>query len=386
MSYLDDMCARIPPVDHEAARQTQQLLDAKTKPRGSLGVLEALACRLAAIHRTPTPPLPAKAVVVLAADHGVTEEGVSAYPAEVTAQMLDNFLAGGAAINVLARQVGARMWVADFGTKIKRPLSFDFDDPAAPLPVEPIRTDEAGDPCLMGPRPRQRGTANMARGPAMSVEAALHCVDVGHFLSVVIADEGGWPGTLSHPCPATLIGVGEMGIGNTTAASALTAVFTGAPVTHVTGRGTGIDDVAWKRKVEVIERALAVNQPTRAEPIQALAMVGGFEIAGLVGLMIGAAERRIPILLDGFITGAAALVAVALCPNLRGYLIASHQSVEPGHRRILEHLELRPLLNLDLRLGEGTGAVLAMHLVEAALRIVREMATFQSAGVTNTGA
>ncbi len=366
MSLLSETCSRIQRVDPAIARQTQMLLDDKTKPRGSLGVLESLACRLAAICGCAAPALPVKAVVVMAADHGVTEEGVSAYPAEVTAQMVANFLWGGAAINVLARLAGVRMYVADLGIKQQGRFVYGTAE---------IAKEEPGAAVLLKTTPVGSGTANMTRGPAMCVDEALFGVAVGLRVAGALADSG-----------VTLIAAGEMGIGNTTAASALTTLFTGAPPQRVTGRGTGIDEAAWKRKVAVIERALAVNQPSREEPLEALAKVGGFEIAGLVGLMIGAAERRVPIVLDGFITGAAALVAVALCPAVRDYLIASHQSVEPGHRRILEHLELRPLLNLDLRLGEGTGAVLAMHLVEAALRIVREMATFRSAGVTSTGA
>jgi nicotinate-nucleotide--dimethylbenzimidazole phosphoribosyltransferase len=219
------------------------------------------------------------------------------------------------------------------------------------------------------------GTANFTRGPAMTMAQVLHGIHKGIEIAADLCSAG-----------INLIGVGEMGIGNTTAASALTAVFTGEPVERVTGRGTGIDDAAWKHKVAVIEKALAVNQPRGDQPLETLAKVGGFELAGLAGVMLGAAARKVPVLLDGFITGAAALAAVAVCPSLRHYLFASHQSVEPGHRRILEHLDLRPLLNLDLRLGEGTGAALAMHLVDAAVRIVRDMATFASAGVSNTGA
>jgi nicotinate-nucleotide--dimethylbenzimidazole phosphoribosyltransferase len=209
----------------------------------------------------------------------------------------------------------------------------------------------------------------------MSTDTALRAVDIGILLAAELASEG-----------IGLLGVGEMGIGNTTSASALTAALTGEAAEQVTGRGTGIDEERWRRKVQVIERALAVHRPDSGQPLELLARLGGFEIAGLVGVLLGAAANKIPILLDGFITGAAALTAVRLCPRLRDYLIAAHRSVEPGHRIILRHLELRPLLELDLRLGEGTGAVLAMNLVEAALRILREMATFQAAGVTDTGA
>jgi nicotinate-nucleotide--dimethylbenzimidazole phosphoribosyltransferase len=359
MTLISATCAAIQPVDHEAARQTQQCLDAKTKPRGSLGVLETLACRLAAIYGRPAPALPTKTIILMAGDHGVVAEGVSAYPSEVTAQMLRNFASGGAAINVLARQGGANVVLINMGTTGR-----GVGRGARGEEGNGIRN------CVLGP-----GTANIARGPAMTLAQACQGVETGiRVASDVCAADAG------------IIGVGEMGIGNTTASSALTAVFTGEPPARVTGRGTGIDDAAWRRKIAVIEKALAVNQPSRMLPLETLAQVGGFELAGLVGVMLGAAAKRVPIMLDGFITGAAALVAVALCPQIRDYLIASHQSVEPGHRLILENLELRPLLNLDLRLGEGTGAALALHLVDASLRIVAEMATFTAAGVTNTGA
>ena len=350
MSLLMHTCACIRSVDHEAARQTQKLLDEKTKPHGSLGMLEQLACRLAAIGGRAEGVLDGKAVVVMAADHGVAEEGVSAYPAEVTEQMVANFAHGGAAINVLARQAKAQVVVVNMGTK-RRGVEI---------------------PCIrdawLGP-----GTANFAQGPAMTMQQALQGVDIGIQLATELCAAG-----------IGLIGVGEMGIGNTTAASAMTAVFTGDAPERVTGRGTGIDEATWKRKVDVIEKALAIHQPRRDQPLEVLARVGGFELAGLAGVMLGAAAQRVPIVLDGFITGAAALAAVGLCPLVRDYLIASHQSVEPGHRRILDHLELRPLFNLDMRLGEGTGAVLAMYLIEASLRIVREMATFRSDGITTS--
>jgi nicotinate-nucleotide--dimethylbenzimidazole phosphoribosyltransferase len=350
MTPLAQAIASIRPVNLAAARAAQLLLDAKTKPRGSLGRLEELACRLAAIYRSPQPSLPRKVVVVMAADHGVAAEGVSAYPAEVTAQMVRNFATGGAAVCVLARQAGAALRIVDMGTT-----------GVASAHVLDRR---------LGP-----GTANFTRGPAMSRATAGRALDIGMRLSDELADEG-----------FGLLAVGEMGIGNTTAASALTAVLTGRPVAKVTGRGTGIDEAAWRHKVVVIERALAVNRPDAADPLGTLAQVGGFEIAGLTGLMLGAAARGLPVLLDGFITGAAALAAAQLCPAVRAYLIASHRSVEPGHRLILDELGLRPLLDLDMRLGEGTGAVLAMHLAEAALRILSEMATFTAAGVTEGGA
>jgi nicotinate-nucleotide--dimethylbenzimidazole phosphoribosyltransferase len=352
MTLLEKTCSAVVPVPPKVVEEAQACLDHKTKPRGSLGLLEEVACRAAAAYHTACPPLPNKAVVVLAADHGVAEEGVSAYPAEVTAQMVRTFAAGGAAINVLARQAGARVVVVDMGTKY----------PASDAPGVRSRR--------LGP-----GTANFTRGPAMSREAAVRGLEAGIALAGELAAEG-----------IGLVGVGDMGIANTTSASALTAVLTGSPPEEVTGRGTGIDDAGRQRKVRAIERALAINRPDRADPLGVLAQVGGFEIAGLTGVLLGAAAHRVPVVLDGFITGAAALVALALCPPLRGYLIASHRSAEPGHRAVLRQLDLRPLLDLEMRLGEGTGAVLAMHLVEAALRILREMATFASAGVSDAGA
>jgi nicotinate-nucleotide--dimethylbenzimidazole phosphoribosyltransferase len=351
MTLLEQTLAVVVPVDAAVAVRAQERLDKKTKPRRSLGRLEELACRLAAIHGSAEPPLPARAVVVMAADHGVAEEGVSAYPQAVTAQMVKNFLTGGAAINVLARQQGARVVVADLGTR------------------EPVALPQVRD-CRLGP-----GTANFTRGPAMSRAAAVRAVEIGIGLAAELSAEG-----------VGLLAVGDMGIGNTTAASAVTAVLTGRPPGHVTGRGTGIDDERLRLKIDAVERALAVNRPDPADALDVLARVGGFEIAGLAGAMLGAAARRVPVLLDGFITGSAALAAVGLCPAAGDYLIASHRSVEPGHAAILERLGQRPLLDLDLRLGEGTGAVLAMSLAEAALRILREMATFEAAGVTDAGA
>jgi nicotinate-nucleotide--dimethylbenzimidazole phosphoribosyltransferase len=352
LTVLKETCEAILPIDQEAAAQAQRLLDAKTKPRRSLGMLEDLACRLAAIYRTPCPPIPAKAIVVMAGDHGVAEEGVSAYPAEVTAQMVQNFATGGAAINVLARQASARhIVVVDMGSK------------AAAVPNGVV--DQR-----LGP-----GTANMCHGPAMSRDKAVLALEAGIRLASALANK-----------EIGLIGVGDMGIGNTTAASAVTALLTQTTVDQVTGRGTGIDGDRLQRKIAAIRRALEINKPDANDPLDVLAKVGGFEIGGLAGVMLGAAARKVPIMLDGFITGAAALIAVGLCPQVRDYLIAGHRSLEPGHGVILRHLELQSLLDLGMRLGEGTGAVLAMHLVDAALRILAEMATFSSAGVSDSGA
>jgi nicotinate-nucleotide--dimethylbenzimidazole phosphoribosyltransferase len=351
MTLLQQICAAILPVDLQAAAQAQQRLDTKTKPRRSLGMLEDLACRLAAIYRTSSPAVPAKGVVVMAADHGVAEEGVSAYPAEVTGQMVQNFAAGGAAINVLARQAGARIVVVDMGTE------------AAAVP-EGVRDRRLG-----------AGTANMTRGPAMSRHNAVLALEAGIRIADELISDG-----------AGLLAVGEMGIGNTTSASAVTTILTQTPIDQVTGHGTGIDQNRLGRKIGAIQRALEVNKPDPHDPIDVLAKVGGFEIGGLAGVMLGAAVHKVPIILDGFITGASALIAVGLCPHLRHYLIAGHRSLEPGHGVILRHLNFQPLLQLDMRLGEGTGAVLAFHLVDASLKILAEMATFSSAGVSDSGA
>jgi nicotinate-nucleotide--dimethylbenzimidazole phosphoribosyltransferase len=288
----------------------------------------------------------------MAADHGVAEEGVSAYPAEVTGQMLLNFARGGAAINVLARQAGAEVVVVDMGTQEAVP------------PTVGIRSER------LGP-----GTGNFTRGPAMNRETAVRALVVGIRIALELAREG-----------VSLLGLGDMGIANTTTSSALSAAYTGAPPEEVTGRGTGIDDAAYSRKLAAVRRGLAVHPPDPADPLDTLARLGGFEIAGLAGVVLGAASARIPVVLDGFITSAAALAAVRLVPAVGDYLVASHRSVEKGHRVVLEALGARPLFDLELRLGEGTGAALAMGLIDASLRVLHEMATFAGAGVTDSGA
>ncbi len=328
-----------------AARERQKSL---TKPQGSLGRLEDLSIRLAGITGSPRPRFPRKAVLVFAADHGVAAEGVSAYPQAVTAQMVLNFLHGGAAINVLARRAGARVVVADLGV-------------AADLPRHPeLLSRKVG-----------YGTRNVASGPAMTREQALEAIGTGAEILRREAEKG-----------VDLVATGEMGIGNTTAASAIVAAITGRPVEDVTGKGTGVDEAGWKRKVEVIERALELNRPKPADPLDVLTKVGGYEIAGLVGVVLEAAARHLPVVVDGFISGAAALIAAEICPAVVPRLIAAHNSVERGHRILLERMEMAPLLNLDLRLGEGTGAAIAMHLIDDAVALLDEMATFEEAGVS----
>ena len=338
----------IPPLDRAsegAARSRQNML---TKPQGSLGRLEELSIQLAAISGRPSPSVSRRAVIVMAADHGVAVEGVSAYPAEVTPQMVLNFLHGGAAINVLAGLARARVVVVDIGV-------------AADLPSQPGLVQ----------RKVLRGTRNMARGPAMTRSEAQECITIGMEIVQAEIEKG-----------LDLVATGDMGIGNTTPSSAITAVVTGMPAAQVTGRGTGLDDTGLATKVAVIERSLALTKPDPADPLDVLSKVGGLEIGGLAGVILGAAARRIPVVLDGFISGAAALIAVGLIPDVKPYLIAAHRSVEIGHRAILEYLGLIPILDLQMRLGEGTGAVLAFSVLEAAAATLNEMATFGDAGVS----
>lgn len=338
----------IPPFDQASAAAAQARQAQLTKPAGSLGQLESLSVQLAGITARERPLFPRKAVILMAGDHGVAREGVSAYPPEVTPQMVLNFLGGGAAVNVLARQAGARVCVVDIG------VDYDFDDHL-----------------LLVQHKIARGTANLLKGPAMSRAQAEQAIQVG----IDVLEE-------EFAAGLDLVATGDMGIGNTTPSAALTAVLTGLPVRAVTGRGTGIDDAGLERKIAAIETAIAVNRPDPADPLGVLASLGGLEIAGLVGVILAGAARRIPVVVDGFISGAAALVAAALDPRVKPYLIASHMSIEIGHKAIWDSLGQQPLLNLGLRLGEGSGAVLAFHLIEAAARILNEMATFAEAGVS----
>jgi nicotinate-nucleotide--dimethylbenzimidazole phosphoribosyltransferase len=347
-----DLDVRVRPVDGALVAAVQARLDAKTKPRGSLAVLEQLATRLAAAHGSLDPRPLAPVAVVAAGDHGVAHEGVSAYPQEVTGQMLANFAAGGAAVAVLCRSVGARLVVVDAGV-------------ASP-PMVPGVVDLS-----LGP-----GTANAAEGAAMPLETALEGLRRG----VELGREVGGGG-------AGAVALGEMGIGNTTVAAALTCSLLGLRPEEACGRGTGLDDEGVAHKVVVVRRMLEANQAALAgrDPAAALAAVGGFELAVLAGVALGAAEARSVVVLDGYISSVAGLVATRLVPALGGYLVAGHRSPEPGHARVLDALGLRPLLDLGLRLGEGSGAVLALPLLEAARAILLEMASFEDAGVTDTG-
>jgi len=355
MTWLETVARRIGPLDEAAMAATGARLDRLTKPPGSLGRLERLATQLAGITGLDLPRVERPAVVVFAADHGVTAQGVSAYPSDVTAQMVANFCRGGAAINVLARLAGARVVVVDVGV-------------AGPIPKTQASTDAGAR--LVTARVAE-GTRDMTLGPAMTRAEVSAAIEAGRSVVAELIAGG-----------ADVLAVGEMGIGNTTAASALVAAMTGRPASEVTGRGTGLDEIAVRHKVSVIEAALDRHRPEAADPVGVLAAVGGLEIAALVGAILAGAESNVPVVLDGFITGAAALVASAIAPAVSARMIASHRSSEPGHRVALERLGLEPLLDLDLRLGEGSGAALALPLVRAATAILAEMATFDGAGVS----
>lgn len=345
---LDRVLKSIGPLDSAAMAAAQKRQDDLTKPRGSLGRLEQLSVQIAGIQANATPRIVHKAIVTMAADHGVVQEGVSLYPQEVTRQMVLNFLNGGAGINVLAKHIGARNIIVDMG------VIGGFE----PVP---------GLICKM----IDFGTKDMAQGSAMTHPQAIDTLEAG--IDIVNQEE---------KKGLDIIGTGDMGIGNTTASSAIFAAISKLPVDRITGRGTGIDDLQLKGKIETIDKALAVNRPDPDNAIDVLAKVGGFEIGGLAGVILAAASKRIPIVIDGFISGAASLIAAGLSPQVKDYFVASHCSVEPGHHLMLEYLGLSPLMDLNMRLGEGTGAALGIFMAEAAVKILNEMATFTEAGVS----
>jgi nicotinate-nucleotide--dimethylbenzimidazole phosphoribosyltransferase len=348
MKILEQTIKMIKTLETKAMAAAKSRQDSLTKPVGSLGRLEELSIQLAGIQGKSHPVIRDKAIITMAGDHGVVAEKIGSWPQAVTAQMVQNFLRGGAGINVLARLAGARIIIVDMG----------------------VASELKPDPQLIS-RKIGYGTQNMYLGPAMTPEQAIKSVETG---IEIINDE--------IAKGLDIVGTGDMGIGNTTASSAISAAMTGRPVSEVTGRGTGLSDAQLAHKIEVIERALAVNRPDPSQPLDVLTKVGGFEIGGLAGVMLGGAAKHIPVVIDGFISGAAALIAVALAPPLKDYLIAAHVSAEAGHPAILRHLGLKPLLDLGLRLGEGTGAALGIYLVEAAARTLNEMATFTEAGVS----
>lgn len=350
VGYLEATFREIYPQDTTFRNQAKARLDQLTMPHWALGDLMDLAVDLAGMTRSLSPPVQRKKVVVMAGDHGVTAEGVSKYPSEVTAQMIYNFVNGGAGINALARQAGAEVVVVDMGA------TADLNELVR---EKKIISKKIG-----------KGTDNMAKGPAMARTNAVLAIEAGIQVAEQLGPE------------VDVFGTGDMGIGNTTPSAAIASVLTGNKVADVTGRGTGIDDAQLEHKIKVIEQAIYENQPDPKDGIDVLAKVGGFEIGGIAGLIIGAAAQRKPVVVDGFISTAGALIAYSLEPFVRDYIICAHRSVEQGHRLMHEKLRLKPMLDLNLRLGEGTGAALAMNLVEAAVHILTDVATFEEAGVT----
>ncbi len=350
MRKLEETVNRISPISSYLGKNLQNKLDNLTKPKGSLGRLEEMAKVVGMIKGSLTPIINRKVSFVFASDHGVVEEKVSAFPPEVTAQMVYNFLRGGAGINVLANLAGSEVIVVDIGVKEKIAAK------NSKLKVKKINY----------------GTKNMSRGPAMSREEAVKSVEAG----IEVFEEENRKGKID------IVGIGDMGIGNTTASSAITACVTSVKVEDVTSKGTGIGEEMLKNKFAVIRKSLDINKPDSSDPIDILSKVGGFEIGGMAGVILSAAANNTPVILDGFISTAGALIAAKIAPESTQYMIASHQSVEKGHKVALNYLGKKPLLNLDLRLGEGTGAALAMILVEAGIRILNEMASFQEAKVS----
>ena len=350
MKLIDKSIASIKPLNDVVFEQANERLANQARPAGSLGMLEPASARLAAIFGTLDVRLDNKVIVTCAGDHGVTDEGVSLFPQEVTAQMVFNFVNQGASINVLAKHAGARVKVADLG------VNFDFD------PALPIFHKKVG-----------KGTQNFARVPAMRREDAVKSVEAGIEIINELLAEG----------PVDMLGTGDMGIGNTTPSSAVIAAFSGIAVEKLTGRGTGIGDAALANKIRVVEQALAVHQPDPEDPLDVLAKIGGFEIGGLAGLVIGAAAAGIPVVCDGFIATAGALIGCELAPAAKAYLFASHRSVEVGHRFMHERLGVEPLLDLQFRLGEGTGAAVAMELLDAATRVLCDIKTFEEVAIVD---
>lgn len=349
MDKIHQMASKISSLQPEMFTRAQERLDNLTKPVGSLGKLEDIARRVVAIAEDLNPSLNRKVIFVFAADHGVAQEGVSAYPQEVTCQMVYNFLQGGAGINVLAKHTGAEVVVVDIG--VARDL-----EPYSNLKIKKIGY----------------GTDNMVRGKAMSKEKAVQAVEVG----IEVFEEE------YKKNPVDIVGVGDMGIANTTSSSAILAAATGRNPKKVTGRGTGVNDKMWQKKVEVVREALQLHLPDANDPLDVLSKVGGYEIGGIAGCILAATAYRVPVVIDGFISTAGAIIATGLCSRIGEYLFSSHLSAEEGHKIALEHLRLPALLDLDLRLGEGTGAALAIFLIEASVRILTEMATFDEAEVS----
>lgn len=353
---LNEIISGIVPLDEVWLAKARQRSEQLLMPTRALGRLLDMAERCCAIEQTLTPAVEAKGIVVMAGDHGVAGEGVSAYPQEVTGAMVQTFLMGGAGINAMARQVDARVWIVDMGI----------------IPDLEIEPTSAGPRLIVNKI--ARGTASLARGPAMTLAQAEQAIRAGFEQAAIAFGEG-----------VQILGTGDMGIGNTTPSAAIGAAFTGAGLDEMVGRGTGVDDAGLAAKKEVIARGLALNNPDHRDGLDVLAKVGGFEIGGIAGLVLGAAFYRKPVVIDGFISTAGALVAHALCPAVADYIFAGHQSQEPGHRVMLQYMGLTPILNLEMRLGEGTGAALAMGIIQGAVSAFKEMLTFEEAGVPDKG-
>jgi len=348
MDILEKTITSIPEPSKKIYQKALQRLSEQARPAGSLGILEDVAARLAAINGKLDVDLSSKVIVVCAGDHGVIDEGVSICPQEVTTQMVYNFVNEGASINVLAKHAGAKVVVADFG------VNYDFEK-EFPIIHKKIR----------------KATSNLAIGPAMTRDEAISSVEAG--IDIVNALDG--------EREIGILGTGDMGIGNTTPSTAIIAAFTGIAPEHLTGRGTGINDEGLERKIKIIKKSIALNKPDPADPLDVLGKLGGFEIGGLAGLVIGAAARGIPVICDGLISTAGALIACELAPQAKNYLFASHRSVEAGHRYVHERLDLTPILDLQFRLGEGTGAALAMELMDASTRVLTDIKTFAETSI-----
>ena len=348
MDKVQETVSKIGLLDSDLMQKAQGRLDNLTKPQGSLGRLEELAKQIVGITGDISPELKKKSIIIMTADHGVAVEGVSAYPREVTLQMVYNFLSGGAAINVLARHIGAEVLVVDMG------VASDIKEHS-----------------LLVYKKVGYGTKNITEGPAMTDEQALESVQSGIEIAEMIIKKG-----------YNIIGTGDMGIGNTTASSAIAACICKVNVESVTGYGTGINEKELVKKINTIKKAISLNKPDNCNGFDVLAKIGGFEIGGIAGVILGCAANKIPVVIDGFISGAGALIAAAIAPDSKNFMIASHSSVEKGHRIVLEKLRLKPLFNFDMRLGEGTGAALGINIAEASVKILNEMATFNQAGVS----
>lgn len=348
MKKLQDTINAIHDLNSNAMRKAKQRQDSLTKPQSSLGLLEDISIQLAGVTGNHLPKLDKKTIIVMAGDHGVAEEGVSAFPQEVTPQMVYNILAGGAGINALAKHVGAEVKVVDIGVAADLEVSGCID------------------------KKIKHGTDNMTKGPAMSRDEAISAIETGIEVAEISIQEG-----------STIIGTGDMGIANTTPSSAILYTLTDTSIDDAVGRGTGITNESLENKKNVIKKAVEVNNPDKKDPLDVLSKVGGLEIAGLAGVILACAANRVPVVIDGFISGAAALIASRISPKSVNYMIASHVSVEPGHKIILSEIGLSPMLFMNMRLGEGTGAALAINIIDGACKIINEMATFESAGVSN---